>query len=129
MAGVGECALRLYAYASGRSSVTVGEAAAVLSVPADRVERAVAELRELRLLVGAAGSGGGFAAVGAEVARRELAVPLNRVIEDAHRELDGVHERLASFTAALRTSSRHAPSSPGPAGPPLAPVSVSPLWA
>ncbi|UQI46203.1 LuxR C-terminal-related transcriptional regulator [Streptomyces sp. HU2014] len=75
------------------------------------------ELRELRLLVGAAGSGGGFAAVGAEVARRELAVPLQRVIEDAHRELDGVHERLASFTAALHTSAGHAPSSAAsPAG-------------
>lgn len=116
---LGECALRVYACALQRTSVTVEEAAEELGLPAARVTRAVAELRELRLLVGAAGSGGGFTAVGPEVARRELTVPLQRTIEDAHRELAGVHERLASFTAALHSSRRTARPS-APAGTPVA---------
>ncbi|MBB5120347.1 hypothetical protein AF335_17935 [Streptomyces eurocidicus] len=118
-AALGEYALRVYACALERSSVTVEEAAEELGLPPARVARAVAELRELRLLVGAAGSGGGFTAVGPEVARRELTVPLQRTIEDAHRELAGVHERLASFTAALHSSRRTARPS-APAGTPVA---------
>ncbi|MFJ7063889.1 LuxR C-terminal-related transcriptional regulator [Streptomyces sp. NPDC101115] len=105
-AEVDEFVVVFYEHTVGRADFSPTGVAGELGVPRQRVEHAVAVLRELRLVKPAEGRAGRLVAVSPEAAQMELLVPLEREILDSRRRLAGFKGQLSSFVAAFEKQSK-----------------------
>ncbi|MFF6775359.1 LuxR C-terminal-related transcriptional regulator [Streptomyces sp. NPDC012637] len=105
-AEVDEFVVLFYEHTVGRADFSPSSVAGELGVPRQRVEHAVAVLRELRLVKPAEGRAGRLVAVSPEAAQMELLVPLEREILDSRRRLAGFKGQLSSFVAAFEKQSK-----------------------
>lgn len=102
---VEEIVIRVYEHTLNRQAVTILEVATALKVSSCTVERAVQELRNLRLVRYCAEQDG-FIAVSPDAAQVELVLPLEAVIHEKKRELAGIHRELDRFAKSFRNHQR-----------------------
>ncbi|MEY9942046.1 LuxR C-terminal-related transcriptional regulator [Streptacidiphilus sp. MAP5-3] len=101
VAEVDEFMIAFYEHALGLPDFTPSGIAEALGVAQQRADRAVATLRDLRLVRSAEPGTDRLVAVSPEAAQMELLIPLEREILDRRRRLAGFRGTFSSFVAAF----------------------------
>jgi sugar-specific transcriptional regulator TrmB len=97
--------IRVYEQAMTYQAVTVHEVASALQVSISLVERAVRELKDLKL-VRYCKERNTLIAVSPDAAQVELVLPLESVIHEKRRELAGIHRELGRFSRLFKNHQR-----------------------